>query len=76
MEKKVIKGKIVSTKMKNTAVLEVAIERKHPVYGKRYTKFTRLKVENLIKAKLGDTVEAVETRPLSRTKRHIITKII
>ncbi|PIS21283.1 30S ribosomal protein S17 [candidate division WWE3 bacterium CG_4_10_14_0_2_um_filter_42_7] len=76
MEKKTIKGKVVSTKMKNTAVLEIAIERRHPVYGKRYTKYTRIKAENLIKAKLGDMVLAVETRPLSRSKRHLITKII
>lgn len=76
MEKKTIKGTVVSTKMKNTAVIKIAIERKHPVYGKRYTKYTRIKADNLIGAKLEDKVTAVEVRPLSRDKRYLITKII
>ena len=70
-------GLVVSDKMEKTVV--VAIERRvpHPVYGKMVTRTKRLKAhdeEN--SAKVGDMVEIVETRPLSRRKRWTLKRVV
>lgn len=68
-QKKTLKGLVVSDKMDKTVVVAVTRFVKHP----RYQKF--LKVTKKYKAhdeanthKVGDTVEIVETRPLSKDK--------
>jgi small subunit ribosomal protein S17 len=70
-------GVVVSDKMDKGCV--VAVERKvrHAVYGKterRTTKFLAHDEENA--AKVGDEVAIVETRPLSRRKRWIVTRVV
>jgi small subunit ribosomal protein S17 len=70
-------GVVVSDKMDKGCV--VAVERKvrHGVYGKterRTTKFLAHDEENV--AKVGDEVAIVETRPLSRRKRWIVTRVV
>jgi small subunit ribosomal protein S17 len=70
-------GVVVSDKMDKGCV--VAVERKvrHAVYGKterRTTKFLAHDEENV--AKVGDEVAIVETRPLSRRKRWIVTRVV
>ena len=63
----------------NDKTITVAIEsyRKHPLYGKRvkYTKkFAAHDEQNL--AKVGDVVEIMETRPLSKTKHFRLVKVV
>jgi small subunit ribosomal protein S17 len=70
-------GVVVSDKMDKGCV--VAVERKvrHAVYGKterRTTRFLAHDEENV--AKVGDEVAIVETRPLSRRKRWIVTRVV
>ena len=70
-------GVVVSDKMDKGCV--VAVERKvrHAVYGKterRTTKFLAHDEENV--ARIGDEVAIVETRPLSRRKRWIVTRVV
>ena len=70
-------GTVVSDKMDKTVV--VAIERQvlHGVYGKiqrRTSKFVAHNEAN--EAKAGDTVSIAETRPLSRRKRWVVTKVV
>ena len=67
---KILKGVVVSDKMDKTVVVSVSRFVKHPLYGKFY------KVSNKYKAhdegnihKIGDKVEIVETRPLSKDKK-------
>lgn len=70
-------GTVVSDKMQNTAVIEVAIWKKHRILKKRYQQHHRFMAENPDNTyKIGDVVEAVESRPLSRNKRWVITKKI
>lgn len=76
-ERKVRIGKVVSDKMDKTVV--VAVERlvQHPLYKKPVKDTKRYKAhdeEN--KCKLGDTVEMMETRPLSKDKRWRVTQIL
>ncbi len=69
MAKKLI-GEVVSTKMDKTAVVAITRLKSHPLYQKRYRVTKRLLVHDPDnQLKLGDRVELVETRPLSRHKR-------
>lgn len=78
-EKKTIQrkfqGEVVSTKMHNTAVVLIERTKLHPLYKKRITLTKKFSVHNPEnKYKVGEIVEFVETRPLSKTKRWKITK--
>jgi small subunit ribosomal protein S17 len=72
-KKKIFSGKIVSTKMKDTAVVLIERYVKHPKYGKflkRQNKFKAHDAGN--KHQTGEMVDIVETKPFSKTKRFII----
>ena len=63
-------GVVVSDKMNKTIVVETTRLVPHPLYGRVMRKKSKAKAhdeEN--KAKTGDTVKILETRPLSKTKR-------
>ncbi|OGI82656.1 30S ribosomal protein S17 [Candidatus Nomurabacteria bacterium RIFCSPLOWO2_02_FULL_44_12] len=65
-----LKGVVVSDKMDKTIVVSVSRFVKHPLYGKYYKinkKYKAHDPEN--KYKIGDTVEIVETRPISKDKK-------
>lgn len=72
-QKKVIKkfkGTVVSTKMAKTAVVIVDDFKMHPKYKKRYKVSKKYKVhDETNSAKVGDVVEFVECRPLSKDKK-------
>lgn len=75
--RKVRVGKVVSDKMDKTIVVSVETYKKDPKYGKRvkYTKkFKAHDEEN--KAKVGDIVKIMETRPLSKEKRWRLVEIV
>ncbi len=68
--RKVRVGKVVSTNMQKTAVVEVERLLKHPRYKKVIRRRKRYKVHDEEGAcQVGDMVRIMETRPLSRTKR-------
>lgn len=70
-------GKVVSTKMQKTLVVEVKNSRAHPLYKKRITKHKRFKVHSEASdVKLGDTVKIVETRPTSKDKRFKLLEVV
>jgi small subunit ribosomal protein S17 len=74
---KVMVGKVVSDKMQKTVVVVVETRRRHPLYGKVITTRRRFKAHNEDpKAKAGDTVKIVESRPLSREKRWRVAEIV
>jgi small subunit ribosomal protein S17 len=66
---KTLKGVVVSTKMKDTASVEVRRYVKHPKYGKYQVLRKRFLADDKGNvAKLGETVTIVETRPISKRK--------
>ena len=70
-------GRVVSDKMEKTVV--VAVERKvrHELYGKSQRKTSRFLAHNEgNEAKIGDTVNIAESRPLSARKRWIVTRVL
>ena len=67
---KTLNGIVVSDKMNKTVVVSVSRFVKHPKYGKFYKTSKKYKAhdeEN--KYKIGDKVEIVETRPISKDKK-------
>ncbi|OGG15069.1 30S ribosomal protein S17 [Candidatus Gottesmanbacteria bacterium RIFCSPHIGHO2_01_FULL_39_10] len=72
---KILKGKIVSAAKDKTVLVEVTSFRAHPLYQKRVRKTKKFKAHYEGKdLKLGDTVELLSTRPLSKDK-HFKIKI-
>ena len=72
-----VTGTVISSKMQKTVV--VAVERKvrHEVYGKTQRKTSTFVAHNENnEAKVGDTVAFIESRPLSRRKRFVVTRIV
>lgn len=77
MPKKVYTGKVVSDKMDKTVVVAVTRTFQHPLYKKTVKKITKFKAhdeEN--KCRTGDTVQIIESRPLSKDKRWQVIKIV
>ena len=76
MKKKMI-GVVTSSKRDKTLRVEVARRHRHPIYGKIVRGRTICHVhdeENT--AKEGDTVEIVESRPRSKTKRWELVRVV
>ena len=70
-------GKVVSAKNDKTITVLVETYMKHPLYGKRVKhskKYAAHDEQNV--AKVGDLVEIMETRPLSKTKRCRLVKVL
>ena len=70
-------GYVVSDKMDKTVVIAIEDNVKHPKYGKIIKRTLKVHAhdENEI-CGVGDRVEIMETRPLSKTKRWRIVEII
>ncbi|OGI94221.1 30S ribosomal protein S17 [Candidatus Nomurabacteria bacterium RIFCSPLOWO2_01_FULL_40_18] len=65
----ILKGIVVSDKMDKTVVVSVSRFIKHPLYGKFYKVSKKYKAHDEDdKYKVGDKVEIVETRPISKDK--------
>lgn len=70
-------GTVVSAKNDKTITVKVETYRKHPLYSKR-VKYSKKYAahDELNVAKVGDLVEIMETRPLSKTKRCRLVKVL
>jgi small subunit ribosomal protein S17 len=77
LHRRVLVGTVVSDKMQKTCVVRVERQVQNGMYGKYITKANKFKAhdeEN--RAKVGDMVAIVESRPLSREKRWSVQKIV
>ena len=74
---KTFQGHVVSASMDKTIVVSVVSQKKHPIYLKYY-KVTRKYYVHDAKniAKKGDTVIISASKPISKTKRWILDKVI
>ncbi|AOQ22349.1 MULTISPECIES: 30S ribosomal protein S17 [Mycoplasma mycoides group] len=75
--RRVLIGKVVSDKMDKTITVLVETYKNHPIYKKRvkYSKKYKAHDENQV-AQMGDKVEIMETRPLSKTKNFRLVRVI
>jgi small subunit ribosomal protein S17 len=74
---KIVTGAVVKTNSPKTITVELKRLVKHPRYGKYLRKTSSFKVhDEKNEAKIGDSVEITESRPLSKTKRWRLVKIV
>ncbi len=70
-------GKVVSDKMDKTIVVAIEYNVKHPLYGKIVKRTYKLKAhDEQNECRIGDRVQVMETRPLSKDKRWRLVKIV
>jgi small subunit ribosomal protein S17 len=77
MPKRVVVGVVKSDKMKKTRRVEVSRLVKYPKYGKYVKRRTVCYVHDEDeKSAVGDTVEIIESRPMSKLKRWQLVNIV
>ena len=70
-------GRVISDKMDKTVVVAVEWRQTHPLYSKSVKRITKFHAHDENNgSKVGDTVNIMETRPLSKTKRWRVTKVL
>lgn len=74
---KILTGIVVSVGMKDTIVVEVTEQKRHPIYRKLLKRSKRFKADSTGKTvSLGDKVAIVETRPLARDKHFKLERLV
>jgi len=77
VKKDTIQGRVVSDKMDKTVVVAVQSAGRHPLYKKAIRRVRKYLAHDEANAcHVGDTVEIIETRPLSHRKRWLVVKRI
>ena len=75
--RKTVVGKVVSDKMDKTIVVAVEDSVKHKLYNKIVKRTVRFKAhDENNECKIGDKVEVMETRPLSKDKRWRLVRVL
>jgi small subunit ribosomal protein S17 len=74
--RKVRQGLVVSAKMAKTVVVSIERRVQHPLYGKVVRRTKRFKAHDDHQCDVGDRVEIMETRPISKEKRWRVTRIL
>jgi small subunit ribosomal protein S17 len=70
-------GIVVSDKMQKTIVVKVERSVHHGLYGKAQRRTSKFVAhDEASEAKVGDRVAIAESRPLSRRKRWVMTRIV
>ena len=69
-------GVVTSNKMTKTVVVEISRKFRHPLYRKVIHSSKRVKAHDEIGCQIGDKVQIVESRPLSRDKRWVVESIV
>jgi small subunit ribosomal protein S17 len=70
-------GKVISNKMAKTIVVQVERRFPHPAFKKVVRSYNKFYAhDEKSEAKVGDLVLIQETRPLSKTKRWRLTKVV
>ena len=70
-------GRVVSDKMNKTVTVLVERRVKHPIYGKVVTRSSKYHAhDETNEVKVGDLVEIVATRKVSKTKAWRVSKVL
>ncbi len=71
-----ITGVVTSNKMTKTVVVEIKRMFRHPLYRKVVHSSKRFKAHDEIGCQIGDEVQLVESKPLSKDKRWVVESVI
>jgi small subunit ribosomal protein S17 len=75
--KRTLVGRVVSDKMDKTVTVLVENRVKHPLYGKYVVRSKKYHAhDEANQYKEGDKVEIVESRPISRTKAWVVSRLL
>src|ERR671925_1799228 len=71
-----ITGVVTSNKMQKTVVVEISRVFRHPLYHKVVHSSKRVKAHDEIGCQIGDQVQIVESRPISRDKHWVVESVV
>ena len=74
--RKVREGIVVSNRMTKTVVIKIERNVPHALYGKIVLRTNKFKAHDELSCDIGDKVEIMETRPMSKEKRWRVTRIV
>ena len=74
--RKIRQGVVASNKMEKTVVVKIERRVQHPLYKKVVLRTEKFKAHDEVGCDIGDVVEIMETRPLSKEKRWRVTRIV
>ncbi len=75
-ERRRLTGIVTSNKMMKTVVVEITRAYRHPVYKKVVHLSKRVKAHDEIGCNIGDKVQIVETRPISKDKSWVVETVL
>jgi small subunit ribosomal protein S17 len=76
-QKRVLVGRVLSNRMDKTVVVQVERRMRHRLYGKVIASRKKYKAHDAENAcNIGDLVKMIESRPMSREKRWVVTEIL
>ena len=76
-QRKHLTGLVTSNKMDKTIVVEVTTTKRHPLYGKTIRMTNKFKAHDAAnECQIGDLVEIIESKPLSRHKRWALVSVL
>ena len=76
-QKRVLVGRVLSNRMDKTVTVVVERKKRHPLYGKVIAMRKKYQAHDADNAcQIGDIVQMIESRPLSREKRWVVTEIL
>jgi small subunit ribosomal protein S17 len=71
-----LKGEVTKAKMSKTVTVRIDRSYRHPLYGKVIRTHKKYLVHDEIGTQLGDLVQIVESRPISKKKRWVVEKVL
>ena len=75
--KRTLIGKVVSDKRAKTVTVLVERRVKHPIYDKVVTRSSKYHAhDEKGEYKMGDIIEITESRPISKTKNWVVTRLV
>jgi|SRR5271157_3731900 len=75
-ERRRMTGVVTSNKMTKTVVVEISRTFRHPLYRKVVHSSRRVMAHDELGCQIGDQVQIVESRPLSKEKRWVVETIL
>ncbi len=75
-ERRRMVGVVTSNKMSKTVVVEIKRTFRHKFYGKVVHSTRRVKAHDEMSCQIGDKVQIVESRPLSRDKHWAVEVVL
>ncbi len=71
-----LKGVVTGNKMTKTVIVEVSRTFRHPLYEKVVHSTKKIVAHDEMSCNVGDTVQIVESKPISKTKRFVVEKVL